>query len=431
MKRLSAYMLRLGLGLLVAACAAGDPIEGIQLEEAEEAIIGGTETTGDPAVAALVAFKPGETSGSLCTATLINPTLLLTAAHCVDPAVIGAGMQFEARFHHDIRNMPADKPELRVPVKSVHWNTKFDKNNLPGGNDIAVAVLDRPAPSHIKPIPYAKAALPAGLSGQVRIVGFGLNNGFDTQGTSAGTKREAMTNLGAVTALFVETGGSGQPRICSGDSGGPVLAKINGVETVIGVNSYGFIFCLGSGQSTRVDAYPDFMKEHDKGNDSPDCVPQCTGKACGNDGCGGVCPNTCGAGQVCTPQNTCQPAPQNGCPYETEGNDDVPQANDLCEGDSILGTIAHATDKDWFTFDVKPGTTYTVLLDNVSAKYGFTLYIKSTKTGGLAKVGEGILAGGNRVLSRRTTTGGEYWLHVYGLNGHSSSDTVYGVYVIK
>jgi hypothetical protein len=34
------------------------------------------------------------------------------------------------------------------------------------------------------------------------------------------------------------------------------------------------------------------------------CTPNCTGKTCGNDGCGGTC-GTCGAGQTCSPGGTC------------------------------------------------------------------------------------------------------------------------------
>ena len=41
--------------------------------------------------------------------------------------------------------------------------------------------------------------------------------------------------------------------------------------------------------------------------ESPDmvCVPQCQGKSCGNDGCGGTC-GTCPSGQTCGTNGTCQ-----------------------------------------------------------------------------------------------------------------------------
>jgi len=44
----------------------------------------------------------------------------------------------------------------------------------------------------------------------------------------------------------------------------------------------------------------------------PSCTPQCAGRACGNDGCGGSC-GTCGAGTTCNPSNQCEPtAPPTG-----------------------------------------------------------------------------------------------------------------------
>ena len=91
----------------------------------------------------------------------------------------------------------------------------------------------------------------------MRIVGYGLNDGFGQKG--AGIKRTAKTKLTNFTDKLV-THGTWTQRICQGDSGGPVLAKVNGVETVIGVNSYGFIFCLGTSNSTRVDTYKSFVE---------------------------------------------------------------------------------------------------------------------------------------------------------------------------
>jgi len=44
----------------------------------------------------------------------------------------------------------------------------------------------------------------------------------------------------------------------------------------------------------------------------PSCMPQCAGRACGNDGCGGSC-GTCGAGTTCNASQQCEPtAPPTG-----------------------------------------------------------------------------------------------------------------------
>ena len=46
--------------------------------------------------------------------------------------------------------------------------------------------------------------------------------------------------------------------------------------------------------------------------DAPICVPNCTGKSCGGDGCGGICA-TCASGQHCTASFTCAMNVANGC----------------------------------------------------------------------------------------------------------------------
>jgi secreted trypsin-like serine protease len=223
----------------------------------ESAIIGGVETAGDPAIVAIAATRPGQEGSSLCTGTVISPTVVLTAAHCVDPAVIGGD---DATFVvlTDPNLTDGVAADGRLAVKEVHWDPQFNSRNLPNGHDIAVVILAEP--TTITPIPWNSAPLPASLRNtQVRIVGYGLSNGFNQ--TGAGVKRTASTRLSSFNDKLV-THGDNRARICQGDSGGPVLARINGVETVIGVNSYGFIFCLFSGNSTRVDTYRSFVEQY-------------------------------------------------------------------------------------------------------------------------------------------------------------------------
>ncbi len=241
--------------LMLVGCAANvSPDETVG--ETDSAIIGGTPTTGDPAIVALYGKKPGEDKGSLCTATLIAPKVLLTAAHCVSPAVVGEGLVFSALLGANLTDQA--NPSPRIAVTEVHWDTQFNAQNLTAGHDIGVAILATPMKA--TPLPYNAAVLPSSLSGtNIRLVGYGLNDGF--QQTGAGIKRKAEIRLNSFDDKFVVTGGFGS-TMCSGDSGGPVLAKINGVETVIGVNSYGFIYCLASGNSTRVDSYSDFVDSY-------------------------------------------------------------------------------------------------------------------------------------------------------------------------
>jgi secreted trypsin-like serine protease len=245
------------LGLFLIACggdldtAAPPDDPGIM-----EAIIGGTPTTGDPAIVALYAQKPGETKGSLCTAEIISPTVVLTAAHCVHPELVGAGAQFSVLTAANLTD--PNKPSPRLAVKETHFDPQFSRTNITNGHDIGVAILAQP--TTIQPIPFNRAALTSAMVGQpARIVGYGLNDGFQQKG--AGIKRTATVKLNGYDDKLVRTG-DWIRRICSGDSGGPVLMKINGKETIVGVNSFGFIFCLGQGYSTRVDRYTSFIDKY-------------------------------------------------------------------------------------------------------------------------------------------------------------------------
>lgn len=424
MKRLGNVLFLLGFGVMFAACAATDPLSGDGVaEETQEPIIGGTETTGDPAVAALIGRKPGETSGGLCTATLVKPRWLMTAAHCVDPAVAGEGLEYEVRFAPNARQAPADRI---VKVKRVMWNRDFNSQNLPAGHDIALVELVADAPAGITPLPFLRGPLSSSMQGStVRLVGYGLDNGFDQEGTSAGIKRQVNVTLNTIGDQTMAVGTFGSTA-CNGDSGGPAFATIDGKETMIGVTSYGFIFCIGAVNYTRIDQNLTWVAANLPEGPEP-CVPSCTGKQCGSNGCDGSC-GDCASGESCQ-GNQCVPD-AGGCPDEDEPNDDAAHPGSLCAGDTVDGAISSATDQDWFVFDVPRSTTYTIAVDNVGAEYAFTLYKKSATTGNLVKVDDARVAGGLLVLSKRTSDGGKYYVQVRGVNGHHDEQR-YSLYYVK
>ncbi|MCG8417314.1 MAG: trypsin-like serine protease [Proteobacteria bacterium] len=236
---------------LFLGCAVGED----NLNVTDEEIVGGTPTAGDPAVVAVYAREPGADRGSLCTGTVIAADVVLTAAHCVFPDLVGADAEFSVLLGHDITDPDTRGPE--IPAAAVHYDEQFNPNNLTNGHDIAVVILSERV--DIEPVPYRREALPSSFVGDpVRIIGYGLNNGFSQSG--AGVKREADVNLNGFDSKLVRTGRFGR-NICNGDSGGPVLMEIDGQETIIGVNSFGFIFCLFEASSTRVDTYSDFVDQ--------------------------------------------------------------------------------------------------------------------------------------------------------------------------
>ncbi|MCE9579365.1 MAG: trypsin-like serine protease [Deltaproteobacteria bacterium] len=236
----------------MTACFA----EAIEDDEAavgtdEQDIIGGTTDTGDPSVVAIFAHQPGATSGSLCTGTVISARAVLTAAHCVDPRVVGTGNVFEV--------LPGTTLSLSnsLAVSATAFDSAFNPNNLGGGHDIAVVTLAQP--TTLTPIPYNRGALG---TGSVRIVGYGSNTHSNT---GAGTKRQATTTIASSTSTLVTIGTSNK-QTCHGDSGGPAFQTIGGQEVIIGVTSYGYdrttTVCYNGGVDTRVNAYTGFVDSH-------------------------------------------------------------------------------------------------------------------------------------------------------------------------
>lgn len=287
-------------------------------------IIGGSSDSADPSIVALFAHLPASQSGNLCTAEVISPTVLLTAAHCVDPAETGTGAEFDVLLSPTLPGNTAP-----IVAKETHFDTAFDTQNPQNGHDIGIVILS--SPINLKPIPFNRTPLPQNAVQQnIRIVGYGLSD-INNQAT-AGTKRSTTTVLNGVTPLLLNIGVTND-QTCRGDSGGPALMMINGVETIVGVTSYGNDTCTGGSFDTRVDLYTSFIDTYVKTG----CVPMCTGKTCGADGCGGTC-GTCTATQMCTVDGQCveqaaQTGPMSSLPSGSGGiGAPVPAGNNQTAG---------------------------------------------------------------------------------------------------
>jgi secreted trypsin-like serine protease len=205
---------------------------------------------------ALFAQQPGSQEGALCTASLISPTVLLTAAHCVSAEEVGDGAVFGVYTGSDLNN--ADN-SLWVDVDSVDHDQAFDSSDLEGGHDVGIVVLKQPI-TDVQPVAFATRSLSSSIVGKsIRLVGYGLSNAANQ--TGAGTKRQTTASVDNMNSLLVEVGSTAHGT-CNGDSGGPAFATIGGVETIIGVTSFGSTDCTGGGFDTRIDKYVSFINSH-------------------------------------------------------------------------------------------------------------------------------------------------------------------------
>lgn len=161
-------------------------------------------------------------SGSACTATVIGPRVVLTAAHC-------------ARTNQSIS----------YSVKGVKYRAKVYRSSLYPGrdHDVAVGITQE-----------AMAVLPATVGGQaykgleLTIFGYGC-----TKPGGGGMDGKLRMGVAEVTGFsgydMVSKKGA---ALCFGDSGGPSFVKVeSGQYQVLGVNSKGNI--KTTNYNTRLD----------------------------------------------------------------------------------------------------------------------------------------------------------------------------------
>jgi secreted trypsin-like serine protease len=231
---------------------------------AASAITGGeVDGDGHPNVA-LIAFYTGA-GRSRCTATLVSPTVLVTAAHCTDGTVGKTAVTFETLVDDA---PPADLPGAADPAAGYTAAELADADYLSGTahthpayshftdkknwNDVGVVVLDSPVtdiePATIAPSGYLDQFRPNVLSTTLfTTVGYGTEISQAGPGPHKPTpqdypivRRFAQQPGQKLSAQLLQVNGNDRdPRgtggTCYGDSGGPAFH--DGYQ--VSVTSYG------------------------------------------------------------------------------------------------------------------------------------------------------------------------------------------------
>lgn len=231
--------------LAVAGCTSP-----LTLGDEQQDIIGGVRSTGVTSTMLLVSYPPDRSYLVTCTAVLVAPTVLLTAAHCVDEPnhpdhIYGVFTGDDAAPYGTLAQI---EPHLR-PVASVHAHPGY-RTNVPFFADIAAVVLAAPI-ADVTPSPIQRDPIDASIAGKpATIVGYGQIV-YDEYNS---TRYEAETVVVGIDDDTVIVGDS-ERRACLGDSGGP--AFVDGV--LIGVDSYGPTGCGGPAHYRRIDYHRAFV----------------------------------------------------------------------------------------------------------------------------------------------------------------------------
>ena len=237
------------LFFFLCACSAS-PIGG-----ASEPIVNGTlDTTSTSVVALHIASANGPQGDALCSGTVVSPHVVMTAAHCLSPDVVGPIDHVDIFLGDNPFDMQQQNdPSLWITASSQTYDPDFSK--ALATHDIAVVVS--PTPLAPAPIALNHDGLGSGdIDTPVVAIGFGESSGTDPN--SAGPRRSSDTVIFGVDDEHVRL----VNVICEGDSGGPTLMTKNGKTVIIGVHSFTTTqSCVSDGDDTRVDKYVSFVDD--------------------------------------------------------------------------------------------------------------------------------------------------------------------------
>jgi secreted trypsin-like serine protease len=200
-----------------------------------------------------------------CTGSLISEDVVLTAAHCVSEDGFYA-VQLEADTLYEDGQL--------IPASAVWSSPRYDKRSIQ--NDLGLLLLETPVPN-IKPIKVATRSQTKKVDAlkDFTLYGWGVDQNkkeatFLRYTKIREQKRAALaafssrqfnttTTIAAGKYLSRERVYSGA---CNGDSGGPLVARIGGVETLVGITSYGARSCRAKVPSvfTKISYYEKDIK---------------------------------------------------------------------------------------------------------------------------------------------------------------------------
>lgn len=303
------------VALALCACAPIDSAPSTRTRRS--AVFGGSPAPTENQVF-LLDLRYDNSVASICSATLISPRVLLTAAHCADPDFESGATSMTIRATNEPDDTMLMMSDM-IPVTTVRLHPSWNAGNPNSDFDIALLLLAT-APVGVTPAP--RPAGTVSLSGQtVKLVGYGRSS---TDPATSGTRRSVMSAVTSVQSATFHFG-SGSAGTCVGDSGGPAFLG----SEVVGVHSRGNSTCGTDDVDIRVDAYKTFIDTFIAANDPASCSAD----------------GRCGSG--CTmPDPDCPCASDGTCNMAACGAGGIDDADCRCVANGACGAMCGTMDPD-------------------------------------------------------------------------------------
>lgn len=241
------------LSVLLVSCSS----EGEDLSLSRGAVFGGEK---DATTSSVVMLFNGPADGphDLCSAVVVAPRVVVTAAHCV----ADASRSYRVQLGDNEKAMAAS-----IPVSSVHVYPRFTApgDDQRAGYDLAVLRLERDVGVPAATLPEKDA-----LGAEVDVVGFGMSASEDM--ASTGVRFRARVPVSEVCDRLFGTGDATH-GFCGGDSGGAAFSTSGELVGVIGFGVKPG--CAPPGYATRVAPYAAWIRTFIDGAGDATCSSSC------------------------------------------------------------------------------------------------------------------------------------------------------------
>ncbi len=247
----------------LSACSPPSSTQDLIDAEGQDSITSGKAVAQDnPQFKSVVGIRmiiPGGEYAGICTGTLIQEDVVLTAAHCLKDEEHKYSDIFVI-FNNDVRGVP--RQFTRRAVRGIVHHAYVDGRNS-NSHDIALLKFTGGLPAGYKVAPLMKPGMSLVRGDKITVAGYGINSIIKNKGS--GILRFAEVKIAEPNSTETEFRVSQWLRgVCMGDSGGPAFKTINGVQHVVGVTNKTFeigpFHCIISSYFVRVDRFYNWIQ---------------------------------------------------------------------------------------------------------------------------------------------------------------------------